>query len=130
MMAAKALARDVSAPGLVAIGDHRNEVVLVGRLTAAAQEREMPSGDSMVTWRIVVDRPLVPRSDGRRSPTVDALDCVAWRKPICRSALGWQVGDTVEISGALRRRFWRSERGPVSRTEVEVVRARRLVKAI
>lgn len=129
MMAAKALAEDVATPGLVAVGDHRNEIVLVGRLTASAQERELPSGDALVTWRIVVDRPVQHRTDGRRAPTVDALDCVAWRKAVCRSVLAWQVGDTVEVSGALRRRFWRSDRGPVSRTEVEVVRARRIARA-
>jgi single-strand DNA-binding protein len=129
MMAAKALADDPSTTGLVSVGDHRNEVVLVGRLAAAAQERELPSGDALVSWRIVVDRPPAPRTDGRRTPTVDALDCIAWRKPVCRGVLSWQVGDTVEVSGALRRRFWRSEQGPVSRTEVEVVKARRLRKA-
>ncbi|MEO6712519.1 MAG: single-stranded DNA-binding protein [Mycobacteriales bacterium] len=115
--------------GLVSVGDHRNEVVLVGRLAALADERELPSGDVMVSWRLVVDRPAQPRVEGRRTPTVDALDCVAWRKPICRTALSWQVGDTVEVSGALRRRFWRAPAGPVSRTEVEVIRARRIRKA-
>jgi single-strand DNA-binding protein len=129
MMAAKAVAEEVAAAGLVAVGDHRNEVVLVGRLTAAAEERELPSGDALVSWRIVVDRPPVQRTDGRRSPTVDALDCITWRKAVARSVLTWQVGDTIEVSGALRRRFWRSERGPVSRTEVEVIRARRIAKA-
>jgi single-strand DNA-binding protein len=129
MMAAKALAEDVSATGLVAIGDHRNEVNLVGRLTASAQERELPSGDALVSWRIVVDRPAQQRTDGRRAPTVDALDCVTWRKTVSRSVLSWRVGDTIEVTGSLRRRFWRTERGPVSRTEVEVVRARRIAKA-
>jgi single-strand DNA-binding protein len=129
MMAAKALAEEVAAAGLVAVADHRNEVVLVGRLTSAAEERELPSGDALVSWRIVVDRPPSQRTDGRRAPTVDALDCITWRKAVSRSVLGWHVGDTIEVSGALRRRFWRGERGPVSRTEVEVVRARRIAKA-
>lgn len=129
MTAAQARADDETTGGLVAVSDHRNEVVLVGRLAAAAQERELPSGDALVTWRIVVDRPPAPRTDGRRTPTVDALDCIAWRKPVCRGALAWRVGDTVEVSGALRRRFWRSEQGPVSRTEVEVAKARRLRRA-
>lgn len=129
MMAAKALVDEVPVVGLVAVGDHRNEVVLVGRLTSAALERELASGDVFVSWRIVVDRPVQSRSDGRRGPTVDALDCISWRKAVSRSALAWRVGDTVEVSGALRRRFWRGERGPASRTEVEVVRARRIAKA-
>ena len=57
----------------------RNEVVLVGRVPAAPQERELPSGDRLVMWRVVVGRPPVRRPpDGVRSPTVDTLDCVAW----------------------------------------------------
>ena len=128
-MAAKALTEETTTAGLVAVADHRNDVVLVGRLTGAAQERELPSGDALVSWRIVVDRPPVARVDGRKPPTVDALDCITWRKVVSRTVLGWQVGDTIEVSGSLRRRFWRSERGPVSRIEVEVVRARRLRRA-
>lgn len=128
-MAAKAAVQQRSG-GSAAVGDHRNEVVLVGRLTAAAQERELPSGDVLVSWRIVVDRPALPRVEGRRATTVDTLDCVTWRKPVSRGVVRWQVGDTIEVSGALRRRFWRSERGPASRTEVEVFHARRLQRAV
>lgn len=124
-MTAKALAAEPTA-GLLAVGDHRNEVILVGRLASAPEQRELPSGDVLVSWRLVVDRPAVVRSDGRRGPTVDALDCVTWRKAVARTTLTWQVGETIEITGALRRRFWRSERGPVSRTEVDVLRARRI----
>ncbi|HZG95068.1 MAG TPA: single-stranded DNA-binding protein [Mycobacteriales bacterium] len=108
---------------------HRNEVVLVGRLAAAAEERTLPSGDVMLSWRLVVDRPPAARSAERRTPTLDTLDCVAWRGDVQRSAGAWSVGDTVEVSGAMRRRFWRSPGGPVSRTEVEVLRARRVARA-
>jgi single-strand DNA-binding protein len=108
---------------------HRNEVVLVGRLAAAAEERTLPSGDVMLSWRLVVDRPPLAKTAERRAPTVDTLDCVAWRGDVRRSVGSWAVGDTVEVSGAMRRRFWRSPGGPVSRTEVEVQRARRVARA-
>jgi len=98
-----------------------NAVHLIGRLAAAAEVREMPSGDQAVVWRLVVDR-LKPDARGR----VDTLSCVAWQAGPRRSALAWQAGDTVEIDGALRRRFWRSPGGSASRYEVEVVKARRL----
>ncbi len=39
----------------------RNEVVLVGRLAAEAEERVLPSGDHLVTLRVVV-----PRKGGHR----------------------------------------------------------------
>jgi single-strand DNA-binding protein len=127
-MAAKVLAKE-SGAGTAAADGHRNELVLVGRLAAAAEERTLPSGDVLVSWRIVVDRPAQSRPDGRRAPSVDALDCVTWRSTVRRSVLSWAPGDTIELSGALRRRFWRGERGPVSRTEVEVSQARRLAKS-
>jgi single-strand DNA-binding protein len=108
---------------------HRNEVVLVGRLAAPAESRTLPSGDVMFSWRLVVDRPPPAKTAERRTPTVDTLDCIAWRGDVRRSVGGWSVGDTVEVSGAVRRRFWRSPGGPVSRTEVEVQRARRVARA-
>lgn len=128
-MAARPAVTDEETPGLVAVPDHRNEVLLVGRVTTPAEQRTLPSGDVMVTWRLVVDRPPQPKPSGRRFPTVDALDCVGWRGDVRRSAASWLAGDTVEITGALRRRFWRGAAGPVSRTEVEVTKARRLAKA-
>jgi single-strand DNA-binding protein len=127
-MAAKALAGD-STISTEAVDGHRNELVLVGRLAAAAQERALPSGDVLVSWRLVVDRPPQARADGRRAPTVDAIDCITWRAPVRRSVLSWNAGDTIELTGALRRRFWRGERGAVSRTEVEVSQVKRLAKA-
>ncbi len=103
---------------------HENAVHLIGRIAVDPEAREMPSGDQAVVWRLVVDRPL-PDSRGR----VDTLACVAWAATPRRSALRWQVGETVEIDGALRRRFWRTPGGPVSRYEVEVRKARRVTAA-
>jgi single-strand DNA-binding protein len=108
----------------------RNEVTLAGRLAAAAEERVMPSGDVLVSFRIVVARPAAGRPTRERAPTVDTIDCVAWRSGPRRTVCGWAAGDVVEVTGALRRRFWRSGAGAVSRTEVEVLRGRRLSKAV
>lgn len=102
--------------------DHRNEVQLVGRLAAPAVRRTLPSGDPLVTWRLVVRRPAAAPP----APTVDTIDCSAWRLQTQRSAMQWSVGDIIECAGALRRRFWRTPVGPASRCEVEVTRAKRL----
>ena len=115
--------------GLVAVVG-RNEVVLVGRVSGVPQERELPSGDALVSWRVVVDRPAPRRAPppGVRSPTIDTVDCVAWTGRVRRTARGLADGDVVAVEGALRRRFWRSGSGPASRTEVEVQALRRLRK--
>lgn len=106
----------------------RNEVVLVGRVSGAPEERELPSGDALVTWRVVVDRPAPRRAPppGVRPPTVDTFDCVAWTAPVRRAARGLCDGDVVAVEGALRRRFWRAGPAATSRTEVEVGALRRL----
>ena len=112
---------------------HRNEVVLVGRVAAAPEERELPSGDLIVVWRLVVDRPPArkgaPAGTGQRSPTVDTLDCVAWTPGVKRKVVRWEAGDVLAVNGALRRRFWRAGAAAVSRYEVEVTAAQRLRKA-
>ncbi len=109
----------------------RNEVLLVGRLAAPAEDRELPSGDVITSWRLVVDRPALKRKlpEGVRPPTIDTLDCVAWAGAVQRAAAGWQTGDVLSIEGALRRRFWRGPVGASSRYEVEVSKAKRLAKA-
>ncbi|MEZ5116502.1 MAG: single-stranded DNA-binding protein [Candidatus Nanopelagicales bacterium] len=105
-----------------------NEVSLVGRLAASAEQRELPSGDTLVTFRLIIDRPEGRSSSGgrsARSPKVDTVDCAAWRADVRRAALRWVPGARVEVHGALRRRFWRTAAGAASRVEVEVASARR-----
>ena len=101
-----------------------NEVRLVGRVSQAPEERVLPSGDVLWTFRVVVPRPA---SSGRSS--VDALECAAWSARARRSVASWQPDDVVEVSGAMRRRFFRSGAGAASRVEVEVSRGRVIRRA-
>ena len=116
-----------------AVVQHHNDVLLVGRLGAAPEPRTLPSGDEIVTFRVVVDRPGRGKgsanASGRREPTVDTLDCAAWAARAQRSVASWRAGDVVEVSGAVRRRFFRSGAGAVSRTEVEMARGRVIRRA-
>jgi single-strand DNA-binding protein len=112
----KKVAAPVAEPETV----HTNEVVLVGRLAQPAQERALPSGDVLCTFRLVVQR----SGEGRSRQTVDALECVAWSARLRRSVIGWRPGDVVRVEGALRRRFFRSSGSVVSRVEVEMRRGR------
>lgn len=111
----------------------RNEVCVRGRLAARAEPRRLPSGDEVVTWRIVVARDPAStpsRSDGRPGPSVDTLDCAAWRAGVRRQALSWRAGDVVEIEGALHRRFYRTGAGhTVSRHEIVAHHVRRARRA-
>lgn len=110
----------------------RNEVTLVGRLAAAAEERELPSGDRIVTLRVVVPRGPVDRHRPRtasgqtpRTAAVDTIDVVCWSAVIQRCALRLPAGDEIEVVGALRRRFFGGPGGRQSRYEVEAAVLRR-----
>jgi len=85
----------------------RNDVLLRGRLSASPETRTLPSGDTLVAFRLIVRR---PRSQGRRQ-TVDTFDCITYDKRLQRRAVLWQPDDVVEVEGALQRRFWRSAAG-------------------
>ncbi|UDY25277.1 single-stranded DNA-binding protein [Nocardioides sp. Kera G14] len=97
--------------------DAVNEVRLVGRLSVAAERRELPSGDAIMVFRVVVQRPEVAR---RGTQTVDVVECTAWRPGLMRTVGGWCAGDLVAIRGAFRRRFYQAGGRTLSRAEVEV----------
>jgi len=92
-----------------------NEVLLVGRVSSPGIERELPSGDKVVEFRVVVDR--VSRRGKKRE--VDTLDIAAWSVSARRRALVLKVDQWIEVNGAVRRRFWQAPTGLASRWQVE-----------
>ena len=103
-----------------------NEVRLVGRVSGQPEERVLPSGTALWTFRLVVPR-LAPREGTRQS--VDVLDCAVWGGRVRRAVASWGDGDHVEVSGAVRRRFFRAGGGTASRVEIEVSAGRRVRRA-
>lgn len=101
-----------------------NEVRLRGTVSTPGTARELPSGDTIVTFRITVRRGSSPGTRSSRQP-VDVVDCVAWSATARRAAARLEVGDVAEVTGALRRRFYRHAHGTGSRVEVEVQRISR-----
>lgn len=110
----------------VVAAEAANEVLLRGRVSHQPELRELPSGDSVWTFRLVVDR--VKLRKGSRQ-TVDVVDCAVWSGRVRRSVEQWAAGDVVEVSGAIRRRFFRAGQATVSRVEVEVDRGRLIRRA-
>lgn len=108
------------------VSDELNQVILVGRLSAPAEEQVLPSGSEMWKFRLIVRR---PKSTPSRA-TVDTLDCVVWQRRPARSVARWRSGDVVEVKGSLRRRFFApAGGGRASRCEVEVASARLIRRA-
>jgi single-stranded DNA-binding protein len=100
---------------------HRNEVVLIGRLSMEPVDRELPSGGTLTGWRLAVRRP----EDQAGRQRADAIECATFEDDVRDMTAGWRIDDVIEVAGALRRRWWRGG----SRHEVEVRTARRLEPA-
>jgi single-strand DNA-binding protein len=94
-----------------------NAVHLVGRMSGEPVERELPSGDRVVSFRIVIPRP---------DSGVDTIDIAAWSARTRRTALGLLPDQVVAVDGALRRRFFRAAGAVASRYEVEAATIERL----
>ena len=94
-----------------------NDVLLRGRVSAVARSKELPSGDKVVEFRLIVTR--------EERQGVDTLDIAAWSAKSRKLALALQPDEWVEISGSIHRRFWQSPAGVASRWQVtacEIVR--------
>ena len=103
-----------------------NEVVLRGRVAAPVDERELPSGDTIVTARLIVDRDAAALS--RSSQRVDTIDCVAWLRRVQRSMRGWSRASGSRSPARSDAGSSAARQGPASRVEVEIRTARRLDK--
>jgi single-strand DNA-binding protein len=95
-----------------------NDLLLRGRVSALATTKELPSGDKVVEFRLIVTR------ESREG--VDTLDIAAWSAKSRKTALTLTPDEWVEISGAIHRRFWQSPGGLASRWQVEAIEISRL----
>ena len=93
---------------------------LVGRVSGEVTQRTMPSGDPLVSLRVVTRR-----SSGGTT-RVDTIDVAVWTARPRATAVKLADGDRVEVTGALRRRFFRTGAGSASRYEVEAITLRRV----
>ena len=93
-------------------GPCQNAVLLVGALIEPAERRELAGGVPVVRWTL-----RVPRGEGQSGS--DLLDCVALDDDLQQRALSWPVGLPVSVSGAIRRRFFRTGGRTTTRVEIE-----------
>ena len=95
-----------------------NDVLLRGRVSATATTKELPSGDKVVEFRLIITR---AEREG-----VDTLDIAAWSAKARKLALSLHPDEWVDISGSIHRRFWQSATGVASRWQVEAAEIVRL----
>ena len=95
-----------------------NAVRLSGRVSAAPEARMLPSGDEVVSFRLIV--PRSPSARRRSKQRVDTIECSAWTARLRRSVRRLEAGDAVTVTGELRRRFTRGAGGPMSWVNVDL----------
>jgi single-strand DNA-binding protein len=98
----------------------RNEVLLVGRLSAAVEDRCLPSGDIMTKWRLLVRR----RRRGRAGIHTDSIPCVTFDSEAAELVRNLKPRDAMEIAGAFRCRVYGPTGAKIWCYEVEVSMAR------
>ena len=100
--------------------DHQsvNLVRLSGRVSATPEARMLPSGDEVVSFRLIVPRSATARR--RSKQRVDTIECSAWTARLRRSVRRLEAGDAVTVTGELRRRFTRGASGPMSWVNVDL----------
>ncbi|MFI7612018.1 single-stranded DNA-binding protein [Nonomuraea terrae] len=94
----------------------RNEVLLVGRLSAAVEEHPLPSGDTVTKWRIIVRR----RRHRRGAALTDSIPCVTFSPEVAAVVRDLKPRDYVEVTGAFRCRVFGPSAAKIWRYEVEV----------
>ncbi|WP_043628238.1 single-stranded DNA-binding protein [Nonomuraea candida] len=98
----------------------RNEVLLVGRLSAPVEDHPMPSGDTVTKWRIIVRR----RRHRRGAALSDSVPCVTFNPETAAVLRGLKPHDYIEVTGAFRCRVFGPTAAKMWRYEVEVSSAR------
>ncbi len=95
-----------------------NDVLLRGRVSSLAVEKELPSGDKVMEFRIVIAR---SNEEG-----FDTIDISAWSSKLRRTAGSLKSDQWVEVSGSIKRRFWRGAAGLASRWQIDASEISRL----
>ena len=93
-----------------------NRVIIMGRITKDIELKTTPSGVSVTSFSIAVDRP--GSKDKERA--TDFIDCVAWRQTAEFISRFFSKGKAILIEGKLQRRSYTDKNG-VAHKVVEVV---------
>lgn len=94
-----------------------NQVILMGNLTRDPEVRQIPSGQSVCTFSLALNRSF-KGADGNWQEATDYIDVVAWGPLGERVAQYVTKGRPVLVNGRLQSRSW--EQDGVKRSKVEV----------
>lgn len=100
-----------------------NKVVLCGRLCAEPELKQTPSGVSVVTFTLAVNRRYQPKNDGQNGnngPQADFISVTAWRQTAEFISRYFRKGSSLCVTGSIQTRTWQDAQGQ-KRYATEVV---------
>lgn len=84
-----------------------NRVVLVGRITKELELKKTPSGSSVCSYTLAVNR--VRKTEGQ--PDADFINCVTWNKQAENMAQYLHKGSLVGVEGRIQTRSYDDSNG-------------------
>lgn len=84
-----------------------NKVIIGGRLTATPELKQTPSGVSVCTFTLAVNRKY--QSDGQQQ--ADFINCQAWRGTAEFISKYFKKGSSICIVGSVQTRSWQDQQG-------------------
>ena len=96
-----------------------NKVVLMGNLTRDPELRSTPSGQSVASFSLAVNRSW-KNAQGETQEAVDYIDCNAWGKAGEIISQYMKRGGAILVSGRLQQRSWEQDGNKRSKVEVIV----------
>ena len=88
-----------------------NKVILAGRLTADPELKQTPSGVSLVTFSLAVNRRFPSRDGQGQQPEADFFRITAWRNTAEFIAKYFRKGSAICICGSIQNRSWTDQNG-------------------
>ena len=94
-----------------------NKVILLGRITQDLELKTTPSGVSVLSFSIAVDRRFQTKGEEKKA---DFFNCVAWRNDAEFISRYWTKGRPILVEGELQNRSYVDKNG-VTRYVTEII---------
>ena len=88
-----------------------NKVILGGRLTADPELKQTPSGVSVASFSIAVNRRYVGKDSASNQPQADFFNVTAWRATAEFVSRYFKKGSSICVVGTIQNRSWTDQQG-------------------
>ena len=97
-----------------------NKVILGGRLTADPELKQTPSGVSVISFTVAVNRRFRSANGEQSESQADFINCTAWRQTAEFISKYFRKGSSICVLGSIQTRTWQDNQGQ-KRYATEVV---------